>query len=169
MGTTAAYFSDCDQTVNILEPGHNTTDIEENFPSPSPRPPDENPEYSKTVWVSNGSSGETEHAVSCYVRLSLSYSHGDIAKAVNFLNFNTTDWIYNKKDGFYYYRHRLEKGEKTKPLFTGFRIDSNKISEKYKEQLSYFSIHVYEESVQAQGFSDYNSAWEYYLKPIKKS
>lgn len=169
MGTTTAYFSDHEETVNILEPGHNTTEIEEEFPSPPPKPPDENPDYKKTVWVSNTGGANPDHAVPCYTRISLSYSHFDISKALHFKNLNTTDWIYNSQDGFYYYRHVLQKGEKTKPLFTGFYIDSGKVEEKYQEQIPSFSIHVYEESVQAEGFSDYHSAWKYYENPVKKS
>ena len=63
MGTTTAYFSDHEETVNILEPGHNTTKVEEDFPSPSPKPPDTNPDYKKTVWVSNTGGANPDHAV----------------------------------------------------------------------------------------------------------
>lgn len=166
MGTTAAYFTDFKETVNSFEAGHNTTGIEEEFPAPSPQPLDKNPEYKKTVWVSNGTIGETDHAVPCYVRLSLSYSDSDIGKAVSLLNLNTNEWIYNEKDGFYYYGKVLAPGEKTEPLFTGFRIDSDKIEEKYKEQISEFRIYVYEESVQSEGFADYQEAWKHYLNPV---
>ena len=166
MGTTAAYFTDFKETANSFEVGHNTTGVEEEFPAPSPQPLDKNPEYKKTVWVSNGSVGEAEHAVPCYVRLSLAYSDSDIGKAVSLLNLNTTEWIYNEKDGFYYYRKVLDPGKKTESLFTGFRINSDKIEEKYKEQVSEFRIHVYEESVQSEGFTDYQEAWAHYLNAV---
>lgn len=169
MGTTTAYFSDHEETVNILVPGHNTTEVEEVFPSPPPQNPDLNPNYEKTVWVSNAGGTNSECSVPCYTRISLSYSHSDISKALYFKNLNTTDWIYNSQDGFYYYRYVLQKGEKTKPLFTGFYIDSAKVEDKYKKQIPFFSIHVYEESVQANGFPDYHSAWRYYENPIKDS
>lgn len=167
--TTTAYFSDCDQLVNVLEAGHNTTEIEENFPDPTPKPLDENPEFEKTVWGSNDSTGENGKSVPCYVRLCLSYSDFDIAKALTYLNLNTSDWIYNEKDDYYYYRHILGKGKKTAPLFTGFRIDSSKVGDNCKDKISDFRIHVYEESIQAEGFSDYTAAWNYYLHPVHKA
>ncbi len=167
--TTKAYFSDWDQLVNILKVGCNTTEIEEKFPQPTPKPLDGNPEFQKTVWVSNNSSGEAGESVPCYVRLTLSYSNSDIAKALTYLNLNTSDWIYNEKDNYYYYKHILEKDTKTVPLFTGFRIDSTKVNDNYKDRISDFRIHIYEESVQAEGFSDYTAAWNYYLHPIHKA
>lgn len=168
MGTTAAYFTDLKETENSFEAGYNTTGIEEKFPSPSPRPIEENPEYEKTVWVTNDSSDEKEHAVPCYVRLSLSYSDSHIGKGVELLNLNKTDWIYREEDGYYYYNKILNPGENTKPLFTGFRINSDKIEEKYKNCASEFRIHVYEESIQSEGFSNYQDAWKYYLNPVYK-
>lgn len=44
---TAAYLSASDQKVNTLAVGHVTTEIEENFPDPTPTPVEENPSYIK--------------------------------------------------------------------------------------------------------------------------
>ena len=99
--------------LDILVPGHNTTEVEEVFPSPPPQNPDLNPDYEKTVWISNAGGTNSECSVPCYTRaFPLSYSHSDISKALHFKNLNTTDWIYNSQDGFYYYRYVLQKGEK---------------------------------------------------------
>ena len=52
------------------------------------------------------------------------------------------------------------------PLCSGFRIDSSKIDDTYKDSITDFEINVYEESVQAEGFSDFESAWNYFKNPI---
>lgn len=168
-GTTLAYFSDYETVVNQVSPGNNNTEVKEEFPDPEPKPLDENPEFSKTVWVENLSDGKPGQQVSCYVRVSLSYSNYDIGNAVSLLGLNTKDWIYDAQDEYYYYRHILPAGRKTTPLFTGFRVDSSKLDKDLKGDISEFSINVYEESVQAEGFSDYRTAWNYYLKPVQKT
>ena len=64
--------------------------------------------------------------------------------------------------GFYYYKKILREGEKTTPLFTGIFIDASKLEKTYLDQIDTFEVQIYEESVQAAGFGDYKSAWEYY-------
>ena len=61
------------------------------------------------------------------------------------------------KTGIITYRKCCHEGEKTTPL-CGFRIDSSKIDDTYKDSITDFEINVYEESVQAEGFSDFESA-----------
>lgn len=146
--------------------GSNTTVIQEEFPEPDPKPLDESPEYSKKVWVANTSSGVSGEQTDCYVRVSLSYSNYDVAKALTLQNLNTAEWVYHSQDGYYYYKTPLKEGEQTKPLFTGFRIDSSGAADAVKEGISDFSIQVYEESVQAAGFKTYQEAWNYYLNPV---
>ena len=65
-------------------------------------------------------------------------------------------------DGFYYYKKVLREGEKTTPLFSGISVDSWKLEKTYLDQIDAFEVQVYEESVQAPGFEDYRSAWEFY-------
>ena len=165
-GTTNAFFTDSEGCINSVFVGDNTTKITEKFPDSDPKPLDENPEYSKTVWVENTSYGVSGHQADCYVRISLSYSDYDIAKGLSLQQLNTTDWVYDKKDEYYNYRYPLKEGEKSKPLFTGFSIDGSKTADAKREGITDFSIHIYEESVQADGFSDYQSAWDYYLNPV---
>jgi hypothetical protein len=74
--------------------------------------------------------------------------------------------VYNSQDGYYYYRKKISEGEKTAPLCTGFQIDPQKIDDTYRDSIKDFEINVYEEAVQAEGFSDYESAWRYFLDPI---
>lgn len=166
IGGTAAFFSDYDQRTNCAAVGRNDTEIQEDFPSPSDPGDHENPEYKKTVWVSNSSSAENGFNVNCYVRLALSYSNYDIGKAVTLLGLDTNNWKYNSDDGYYYYKHLLREGETTTPLFTGFRINRNSVDTLYQDYISDFQINVYEESVEAGDFTDYQSAWKYYLNPV---
>ena len=58
------------------------------------------------------------------------------------------------------------KERKPHLLCSGFRIDSSKIDDTYKDSITDFEINVYEESVQAEGFSDFESAWNYFKNPI---
>ena len=80
-------------------------------------------------------------------------------------SFDRINWIL-KEDGYYYYRYPLKEGQSTTPLFTGFYIDFSRMDKTYLDQISEFRIQVYEESVQAAGFSDYLSAWKYYQEQI---
>lgn len=161
MGGTNAYLTSSDQAVNVIGVGKNTTTIEEEFPKPSPLPGDEDKEYSKTVWVANGTVQEKGHSVDCYVRVSLGYSNDDIGRAVVLKQLDQKNWT-KADDGFYYYKKILREGEVTTPLFSGIEVDSSKIEKAYLDQISDFEIQVYEESVQAAGFQNYESAWSFY-------
>ena len=160
-GTTAAYLTSWDQEENLVSVGQNTTEIIEVFPDPTPVPVEENPEYTKKVSVANKAEGKNGSQVDCYVRMSIGYSHSDIAKGIIWKDLDTENWIYGK-DGYYYFKTPLKEGESTTPLFTGFMIDSSKVDSSYLELIPEFEIQIYEESVQADGFSDYEQAWSAY-------
>lgn len=166
IGGTAAYFTDYDNKRNIVAVGHNTTTIEEEFPDPDPTPIPENPEYTKKVWVANRPYGEDGFNVDSYIRVSLSYSNNDIGKAVTLEGLDTANWYYDSTDQYYYYKKVVKEGQATTPLFTGIKIDSSKVEDTYKDAISEFNVNVYSESVSSQGFTDYQSAWDYYSKTI---
>ena len=161
IGGTNAYLTSYDQVVNVVGVGKNTTNIVEEFPTPSPLPGDEDSELPKTVWVANGNVQGEEASVDCYVRVSLGYSNSDIGRAVTLKQIDRTNWV-EADDGFYYYKKVLREGEKTTPLFSGISVDSSKLEKTYLDQIDAFEVQVYEESVQAGGFEDYRSAWEFY-------
>lgn len=157
---TLAYLSSFDKKTNIATTGYNETSIEEEFPSITPTPVEKDPHYIKKIQISN-TGGIKEAALSdCYVRAELSYSNSDIGNAVVLDGLNKKDWVY--RDGFYYYNHILKKGEATAPLITGFHIDHHKVNAKYQALLKDFEMNVYEESVQAEGFSSVWDAFAYY-------
>ncbi len=154
------------QRTNRIAVGRNSTIIEEHFPDPDPVPVPENPEYKKKVWVTNRTGAEEGYNVDCYIRMAVSYSNSDLGKAVTLENLNTRDWEY-QEDGYYYYRGILKEGQSAPALFTGFSIDPELVEDRYQLFISSFSVSVYEESVQAEGFSNYQDAWTYYLNPLE--
>lgn len=165
-GQTNAFYTDYDEKMNIADVGCNESEITEDFPSPSSIPISDNPSYDKTVRVSNVLRASGCKSVPCYVRVSLSYSDADIGKAVQLLETDTSNWVYHQEDGYYYYIPVLKAGEKTTPLFTGLQIDSKNVEDLYGKRISDFRIQIYEETVQALGFDNFENAWEYYLNPV---
>lgn len=163
---TAAYFSDYDDKMNTAAVGYVITEIDEDFPDPTPTPMGDNPSYKKEIWTGNFSGNEKGFNADCYVRMSLSYSDDDIGRGVELLGVDKVNWVYNPGDGYYYYRNIVAEGETTTPLCTGFRINSEKIDDTYKDSLFDFEINVYEEAVHAEGFSDFESAWSYFKNPV---
>ena len=120
----------------------------------------------KEIRIGNFSGSVKGFQADCYVRMSLSYSNDDIGRGVKLTGLDTANWVYNSQDGYYYYRKKISEGEKTTPLCTGFQIDPQKIDDTYRDSIKDFEINVYEEAVQAEGFSDYESAWRYFSDPF---
>ena len=163
---TAAYFSDFEKKINSAAVRYVTTEIEEDFPDPTPTPMENGPSYRKEIRIGNFSGSVKGFQADCYVRMSLSYSNDDIGRGVKLTGLDTANWVYNSQDGYYYYRKKISEGEKTTPLCTGFQIDPQKIDDTYRDSIKDFEINVYEEAVQAEGFSDYESAWRYFSDPV---
>ncbi len=164
-GTTTAYLTSRDSAVNSTSAGNVTTHTDEVFPDPVPTPVPNDPEYQKQVWVVNGTGEAPGFHCPCYVRAMISFSNNDIGQGVTLTGRNTSDWIYNSRDGYYYYTHVLNENEKTTPLFTGVKFHAAQMDNTYQDSLEEFRINIYHESIQASGFSDYLSAWDYYLSP----
>ena len=153
IGGTVAYLSSYDAAKNEMTIEYHDSGITEEFPSVTPVPITESPRYKKDVKVANSSS-----TISCYVRARFVYSDDSIGKAVVIDGLNTTDWVL-KPDGYYYYKMPVKSGEKTRSLFTGFHIDYSKVNVDYAKAFDGFAVDVYEESIEADLFSNYESAW----------
>lgn len=67
------------------------------------------------------------------------------------IDFNTDDWYYNPKDGYYYYKDVLSPDEITKPLFKSFCIKENESIDDYRNKFA--DIIVTMEIIQAGGDS----------------
>lgn len=156
---TWGFLSDFDEKVNVITVGNITTEIQEDFPVPTPVDIEENPSFKKEVWVS---CSDTPFQADCYVRLSLAYSDHAVGQAVVLENLDEENWVYDSDDGFYYYKKAMKAGERTSSLFTGVHIDSDRLGAYDPEKLKTFEISVYQEAMEAGKFADYRAAWNYY-------
>ena len=144
---TAAYFSDFDKKVNTAAVGSVITEIDEDFPDPTPTHVEDNPSYKKKIWTGNFSGNEKGFNADCYVRMSLSYSDNDIGTGEEVLGLDTVNWLYNAKDGTYYYRNKVAEGEVTTTLCTGSRINSKKIDDTYSDSITDLAINVSQDAI----------------------
>ena len=158
---TAAYFTDQERKENAFSIGYNTTQIVEEFPEEKPVPVEDDPTFAKKVWAVSPVY-EDQGNVDCYVRLYVSYSNSDIGKAVRLNGIDLTNWK-TGEDGYYYYCKKLPQGQATTPLFTSLTIDSSKIDKTSLYHIRDFRVHIYEESIQAGDFPDYQTAWDHAL------
>ena len=93
---TAAYFSDFEKKINSAAVGYVTTEIEEDFPDPTPTPMENGPSYRKEIRIGNFSGSVKGFQADCYVRMSLSYSNDDIGRGVKLTGLDTANWVYNR-------------------------------------------------------------------------
>ena len=143
---TSAYFTDHESVWNRMVFGHNTSTIDEEFPTPTPVPPGKS--VVKRVKIRN------EGSVACYIRAALIFS--EPIEAIEGLD--TENWV-KGEDDYYYYKKPVSEGESTTELFTGIRV-AKEMEQKELE------VSVYEESVQIQKgnmvFHGYREAWDAY-------
>ena len=143
---TSAYFTDHENVWNRMVFGHNTSTIDEEFPTPTPVPPGKS--VVKRVKIRN------EGSVACYIRAALIFS--EPIEAIEGLD--TENWV-KGEDDYYYYKKPVSEGESTTELFTGIRV-AKEMEQKELE------VSVYEESVQIQKgnmvFHGYREAWDAY-------
>lgn len=90
-----AFLSDGDTANNRTTIGGVTTDIPEKFTPPDDIKPGD--VITKDVKIRN--TGKDD----CYVRVRSLFSDSDMEKYCT-VNYNTTDFTYNKNDGYYYYK-----------------------------------------------------------------
>lgn len=151
-----SYFSDADSVVNPAQVGKVDHSIVESFSNPGEtlEPGDD---FMKKAAITN--TGES----SCFVRAKVVWSD-DLVKEHCTLDWNTTDWVYNETDGYYYYKTKLQPKETTSYLFTYVSIDG----EIETERLRTFDLSVLSDSVQTTRFlldgtqleyNTYQEAW----------
>ena len=150
IGGIAAYLTDHATMQNTFTVGYNEVEIVEDFTPPPELKPGVS--FQKEVAVSNTG------PVDCFVRVLSLFSNSDM-EAICDVNYNTTDWVYNETDQYWYYKHSLKAGETTKPLFDTVKIHDD-VSE---AEIKAFDIIVYTESYQDSGeFSNYQDAWDHF-------
>lgn len=106
---TSAYFTDHESVWNRMVFGHNTSTIDEEFPTPTPVPPGKS--VVKRVKIRN------EGSVACYIRAALIFS--EPIEAIEGLD--TENWV-KGEDDYYYYKKPVSEGESTTELFTGIAL-----------------------------------------------
>lgn len=155
IGSVIMYFFDMDRVVNRTAVGSNEIAIVETFEDPKP-----GEKTQKAPAVININGDDTyESAVDCYVRARVFLSDSRAMPYVTYYSgekegFNTEVWK-EDNDGWLYYGAVLEKGETTEPVFTHIMMDEN-----IAHSLSGFTIDILFESVQSDGFSNANEAFE---------
>ncbi|MCF0134770.1 MAG: hypothetical protein HUJ72_12955, partial [Blautia sp.] len=110
----------------------------------------------------------SDKSVPCYVRVRVSVSDSVFKNALKYIGMDQTNWVYSSSDDFYYYKPVLQPGACTTALFEQIQIISAKLDINDAINPSEFVMDVYEESVQADDFTDYQKAWTYYTTPISK-
>lgn len=143
-----AYFVSQEDAVNQVRVGENVTEIEEEYDPPQTMEADS--DYTKKVTVRN------QKAVPCYVRVSAEITP-PIAEAGLEVDWNQTDWTEKQEDGYYYYKNVLPVGETTEPLLTELHAT---------EELDDFSMIVYSESIQSEGFDSPQEAFASYEEGV---
>lgn len=146
IGIVYAYFTGSANKNNQFSIGGNEVEIIEEFePGDETKPGDV---FTKKPSVMNTGS------VPCYVRAFAEFNDNAVAQCAS-VDWNNTAWTVKQEDGFYYYKTVLQPGEVTEPLFTQVAISSDADPELVKK----FDIIVYAESVQSEGFSNYEEAF----------
>lgn len=148
-GGILAYLTSVDNAYNSVKVGGVNTEIIEDFSPPNKIKPGTS--FTKDVKVQN--TGPSD----CYVRVKAVFTDSSMGDVCT-VDWNKTDYVYNEKDGYYYYKHILSDGDKTESLFTTITV-SDKISE---ADIIDFDVLVYAEAYQSDGFTDYAKAWEHY-------
>lgn len=160
-----AYLADADWANNHLMIGGNRITVEEGFiPPPALEP---GVSFTKNVRVKNTGLSD------CYVRVMAVFTTSDMEKYCE-VDWNTTDWVYNSEDNYWYYPQSISEGNKTPSLFTKVTIkefydfDGNGTEDEDEiipeSIMQDFDIIVYAESYQSEGFSEYQAAWANYQK-----
>lgn len=151
IGAISAYLMDADFASNKTTIGGSNITIDEKFDPPAEVHPGD--VISKDVKIRNlGPSN-------CYVRVKAVFTNSDMGKYCT-VDWNTTDWVYQQEDGYYYYKKALTKGETTTSLFTTISVDPKADEQEFGD----LDVLVYAESYQQGNFKDYVSAWQEFKK-----
>lgn len=145
----SAYLTDGERIENQTVVGGNRIEVVEEF-----TPPDEvkpGTVIHKDVKVKN-----TGHS-DCYTRILIVFSDCEMEKHCT-VDWNTEDFVYDNTDGYYYYPGVLKEGEMTPSLITTIQVSETADM----DEVVPFHVIVYAESYQANGFSDYRSAWQHF-------
>lgn len=143
VGMTYAYIYSSNIKVNTFEIGENVSQITEEFEEPTYDQMVPGGKVTKDVKVTNT-------GMPSYVRVYVAISSSDFEETFS-IDWNTTDWTQGS-DGYWYYNKVVGEGESTSSLMTTVTFN-DKITDFKNKVKNAEGISVYEETVQAQGFS----------------
>lgn len=159
---TYAALTDRDQKQNEFRVGNFQTSIEEEFDPPASFEPEK--DYLKKVAIKNTGEQESFIRVLALPILTKKQANGSILllpattdgpAPVLSIDYNLTDWI-NGNDGYFYYKKKLKKNERTANLFTKVKMNQAAITDEYKGVLLSFEIKA--EGISATRYA-YRDAW----------
>lgn len=149
IGTTYAYLYSSNTKVNTFGIGENVSQITEDFEKPTAEQMVPGGKVTKDVRVTNT-------GMPSYTRVYVAITSSDFEETFS-IDWNTADWT-KGSDGYWYYNKVVGKGETTEPLMTTVTFN-DKITDFKNEVKNTEGISVYEETVQAQGFSSAEEAF----------
>lgn len=159
---TYAALTDKDEKKNEFKSSNFQTSIEEEFDPPSIFEPDK--EYIKKVFIKNtGQQGSFVRVLALPI-LTKKQANGltlalpetnESAAPVLAIDYNLKDWI-DGKDGYFYYKKKLAKGEQTANLFTKVKMNQANSTEEYDGVRLSFEIKA--EGINTTKFA-YRDAW----------
>ena len=147
IGTTYAYLYSSNTKVNTFGIGENVSQITEEFEQPTYEQMVPGGKVTKDVRVTNT-------GMPSYTRVYVAITSSEFEETFS-IDWNTEDWT-KGSDGYWYYNKVVGKGETTEPLMTTVTFN-DKIKD--FQTKNYECIAVYEETVQAQGFSSAQEAF----------
>ena len=151
VSVTYAYLTNWKSKDNPFSIGYNEIEVREEVNMPDELKP--GIEFTKKPSVYNSGT------VPCYVRVFAEFSVSDVAPFTS-LDFDTANWTEKQPDGYYYYKSILAPGKSTTDLFTKVSIAADADINKMQD----FDIIIYAESIQSEGFDDYQIAWSNFIR-----
>lgn len=142
-GITYAYLIAEDNAANAFTIGETEIEISEEYTPPEKLTPGIS--FTKKPWITNTGN------LPCYVRMRADFSSSIAEEFCEPLDIDTANWEYNSEDGYYYYKHLLNPGEETSPLFTTvtIRLYTSDGTASYTEaDMTDFDILIYGEAAQ---------------------
>ena len=149
VGTTYAYLYSSNTKVNTFGIGENVSQITEEFEQPTYEQMVPGGKVTKDVRVTNT-------GMPSYTRVYVAITSSEFEETFS-IDWNTTDWT-KGADGYWYYNKVVGQNETTSSLMTTVTFN-DKITDFKNEVKNTEGISVYEETVQAQGFSSAQEAF----------
>lgn len=151
-GATMAWFhAETDPITNTFKAGTVEITLNDVFDNEAAKNVNPGDWYKKEVSVTSTGTKKT------YVRVMLTPTWDNSSLTVDnvIMHLNKNDWVYGN-DGWYYYKHILEKDATTPLLLSGVTFDGEKTDNKYQDAV--FTIEVKAEAVQASHYA-FRAIW----------